>query len=32
MTAQLVSALTLFAGAVCFLVGSAINLWMVISG
>lgn len=32
MTAQLAAALTLFAGAVCFLVGSAINLWLVLYG
>jgi hypothetical protein len=28
VTAQLVAAWVLFAGAVCFFVGSAINLWL----
>lgn len=28
MSAQLIASWTLFAGAVCFLVGSAINLWL----
>ena len=29
MSPQLIAAWTLFAGAVCFFIGSAINLWLV---
>jgi hypothetical protein len=29
VSAQFVAAWTLFAGACCFLVGSAINLWLI---
>ena len=32
MSPQVVSAVLLFAGAVCFFVGSALNLWIVRKG